>query len=440
MSKPETWKVWEGRVVEGKFPLRHWLGGSDHSAVFLTEMPGLPSQNAAIKFIPVDNGNGEAQLTRLRAASRLSHRHLVRIFETGSTRMDGGTVLYVVMECADDDLSQILPERALQPGEVADLLPPVLDALLYLHKNGFVHGRVKPSNVLAAGDQLKLSSDQVSSAAQQDGRRRRRDVYDAPETAAGIITPAGDVWSMGVTLIAALTRDVTLAEAASPENHDLPENIPEPFREIARDCLRLDPKGRGSLKDIQARLQPAARSVPAPPERAPVAPAKNRGMLGAVAVVVVAVAIGLAVAYLRSNRPTPHSSNATNPAVESTPAAGKTPTPTPAPDPTPAMPQTTEGAVVRQVLPDIPKTAMNTISGTIKVAVRVQVDPSGKVSSATYKMAGHGRYFATHAVQAAKEWQFSAPQSNGQPQPSTWLLQFRFRRSGIQVSPQRAKR
>jgi len=441
MSKPETWKVWEGRVVEGKFPLRQWLGGSDHSAVFLTEMPGQPSQNAAIKFIPVDNGNGEAQLSRLRAASRLSHRHLVRIFETGSTRMDGGTVLYVVMECADDDLSQILPERALQPGEVADLLPPVLDALLYLHKNGFVHGRVKPSNVLAAGDQLKLSSDQVSSAAQQDGRRRRRDVYDAPETAAGIITPAGDVWSMGVTLIAALTQDVTLAEAASPENRDLPESIPEPFREIARDCLRLDPTGRGSLKDIQERLQPAVRSVPAPPERPPVAPAKNRGMLGALAVVVVAVvAIGLAVAYFRSNRPTPQSSNATNPALESTPAIAKTPKPTPAPDPTPAMPQTSEGAVVRQVLPDIPKSAMNTISGTIKVAVRVQVDPSGKVGSATYKMAGHGQYFANHAVQAAKQWQFSAPQSNGQPQPSTWLLQFRFKRSGIQVSPQRAKR
>lgn len=439
MSKPETWKAWEGRIVEGRFPLRQWLGGSDHSAVFLTETPGQPSQNAAIKFIPVDNGNGEAHLSRLRAAARLSHRHLVRIFEAGSTRMDGGTVVYVVMECADDDLSQILPERALQPGEVADLLPPVLDALLYLHKNGFVHGRVKPSNVLAAGDQLKLSSDQVSSAAQQDGRRRRRDVYDAPETAAGIISPAGDVWSMGVTLIAALTQDVTLAEAASPENRDLPESIPEPFREIARDCLRLDPKGRGSLKDIQARLQPAARSVPAPPEPPPVTPARDRGKLPALAILILAVvAIALAVAYFHSNRPSSQTSNVTTPVAESTPAPPTTPTQ--APVPAPARPQTTDGAVLRQVLPDIPKGAMKTISGTIKVTVRVQVDPTGKVTAATYKMAGHGQYFANHAFQAAKEWEFSAPQSNGQPQPSTWLLQFRFKRSGVQVSRQRVKR
>jgi len=449
MSKPETWKTWEGRVVEGKFPLRQFLGGSEHSAVFLTEMPGQPSQNAAIKFIPVENGNTDAQLSRLRAASRLSHRHLVRIFDTGSTRMDGGTVLYVVMECADDDLSQILPERALQPGEVADLLPPVLDALLYLHKNGFVHGRVKPSNVLAAGDQLKLSSDQVSSAAQQDGRRRRRDVFDAPETAAGIISPAGDVWSMGVTLIAALTRDVTLAEAASPENKDLPESVPEPFREIARDCLRLDPTRRGSLKDIQARLQPVARSIPAPPEPILATPATSSRKVPAVAILIVAViAIVLAVVYFRSNRQSSETTSqtpaVTSPTVESKPAPATSPSPSASPAPTPApvqpQPQSAEGAVAHQVLPDIPRGAMNTISGTIKVAVRVQVDPSGKVSSATYKMAGHGQYFANHAVQAAKQWEFSAPQSNGQPQPSTWLLQFRFKRSGVQVSPQRVKR
>lgn len=449
MSKPETWKTWQGRVVEGRFPLRQWLGGSDHSAVFLTELPGQPSQHAAIKFIPADDGNAAAQLSRLRAASQLSHRHLIRIYDTGSTRMDGGTVLYVVMECADDDLSQILPERALQPGEVADLLPPVLDALLYLHKNGFVHGRVKPSNVLAAGEQLKLSSDQVSSAAEQDGRRRRRDVYDAPETAAGIISSAGDVWSMGVTLIAALTRDVTLAETASPENRDLPETIPEPFREIARDCLRLDPKRRGSLKEIQARLEPAARSVPAPPEPAP--PAKSRGKLPAMAILLLAL-IAIAIAYFRSNRPSPQTSSATTPARESAPAPTAAPkpktaapaipaptTPAPASATAPAKPQSTEAAVVRRVLPDIPKSAMNTISGIIKVTVRAQVDSSGKVSSATYKIAGHGQYFANHAVQAAKQWQFSAPQSNGQPQPSTWLLQFRFRRSGLQVSSERVR-
>jgi hypothetical protein len=33
----EAWKTWEGQVVDG-FLLRQYLGGSDHSAVYLTEL------------------------------------------------------------------------------------------------------------------------------------------------------------------------------------------------------------------------------------------------------------------------------------------------------------------------------------------------------------------------------------------------------------------
>ena len=48
------WKQWAGQVVNGSFPLRQYLGGSDHSAVFLTERRGRDPQRAAIKLIAVD--------------------------------------------------------------------------------------------------------------------------------------------------------------------------------------------------------------------------------------------------------------------------------------------------------------------------------------------------------------------------------------------------
>ena len=112
------------------------------------------------------------------------------------------------------------------PSEVTDLLPPVLDALSYLHGQGFVHGRIKPSTVLAIGDQLKLSADQAVPATESNSERRRRDVYDAPETAAGIVSPAGDVWSVGITLVAALTQNVSFAEERSPNDPDLPGTVP----------------------------------------------------------------------------------------------------------------------------------------------------------------------------------------------------------------------
>jgi TonB family protein len=439
MSKPDTWKSWEDRVIEGKYPLRQWLGGSDHSAVFLTEFAERPSQKAAIKLIRVDEGSAELQLARLRATRKLSHPHLIRTVECGLCRVEGSTFLYVLMECADDDLSQILPERPLAPSEVSDLLPPVLDALSYLHKNGFVHGRVKPSNVLAAGDQLKLSTDQVAPVVLQDGGHRRRDVYDAPETAAGIISPAGDIWSVGVTLLAALTQSVAAAEQASPTNRDLPETIPDPFRGIVRECLQLDPNRRCPLKEIQTRMQPPARSVPAPAEPAPIPASSStrRPVFAVAAVIIVVLAVVLALLYSRSSKsPVPTSDVTKQPVSEPAPAPAAAAS---KPAEHAAKPRASGGEVVHQVIPTVPRSAQNTIRGTIKVVVRVQVDPSGKVTDAKLKSAGSSRYFANQALKAAQRWEFSAPEVDGQPAASTWLLQFRFKRTSIDASPQRVK-
>jgi TonB family protein len=450
MSKPETWKSWEGRLIEGKFPLRQWLGGSDHSAVFLTESADRPSEKVAIKLVSVETNNAERQLSRVQTAKKLSHPHLIRTFESGLCRVEGTQLLFVLMECADDDLSQILPERALEPKEVSDLLPPVLDALSYLHKNGFVHGRVKPSNVLAVGDQLKLSSDQVTPAGQQNGQHRRRDVYDAPEAAAGIVSPAGDLWSVGVTMVGALTQNVSFAETASPEDRDLPETVPEPFRGIVRDCLRLDPNRRGSIKEMQSRLRSGAKSVhpsaePTPASEGLSGPEREsrtrKPLFVAAALLLVLFGVLLAVLYPRSNKSTDAKDSNKAPAAESTPGPVAAPaTPDPAkPVTTTTRPQTSAGGVVHQVLPDVPRSAQNTIRGTIKVVVRVQVDPSGKVTSATLKMRGSSAYFAKEALNAAKQWEFSAPEVNGQASASAWLLQFRFKRKGIQATPQRVK-
>jgi len=432
-SGAEVWKTWEGRVVDGKFPLRRWIGGSDHSAVFLTELPGRPSTKAALKLIAADAGDADRQLARWHAAAQLAHPHLIRIFETGHC---GPTLLYTVMEYAEEDLSQILPQRALSPTEVTDLLPPVLDALSYLHSKGLVHGRIKPSNVLAVGDQLKLSSDQVASSADIDSSRRRRDVYDAPERAAGLVSSAGDLWSVGVMLVAALTQNIAFVGEAEHGGPKLPATIPEPFGSIARDCLYLDPKRRGSIAEIQSRLRPARPTVPAMADASPPsARPSKRGPL-AVGSVIAAVLVGVIAFYPRSKNA---SGSAPTPAAEP-PSAQPAPKPAAsAPLPAPAKPAakkaTSRGEVVHQELPEVSRSARNTIMGTIKVGVRVEVDPSGKVSEARLVTPGPSKYFARLSLQAAQRWEFS-PQET----PSAWLLHFHFRRTSTQAIPERAKR
>ncbi len=202
----KDWKQWEGQLVNGEFHLRQYLGGSDHSAVFLTERGGGEPKKVAVKLIPVDAGDTEVQLARWELAAKLSHPHLLRLFQTGRCQLGSAMLLYVVMEYAEEDLSQILPERPLTPMEARQMLQPVLNALAFLHGKRFVHGHVKPANIMAVNDQLRISSDGLCAVGQSSVGVGRPSVYDPPDGASGIISPAADIWSLGVTLVEALTQ------------------------------------------------------------------------------------------------------------------------------------------------------------------------------------------------------------------------------------------
>src|SRR5713226_948777 len=113
----EAWKQWEGQIVNGEFHLRQYLGGGEHSAVFLTEHGDREPQKAAIKLIQADPESAELQLVRWELAAKLSHSHLIRLFQMGRCQLGDMGLLYIVMEYADEDLSQILPQRPLTPAE-----------------------------------------------------------------------------------------------------------------------------------------------------------------------------------------------------------------------------------------------------------------------------------------------------------------------------------
>src|SRR5713226_9453226 len=157
MNTAATRDDWVGRVIDGRFTLLQWLGGSAWGDVFLTELPGHPAQKAAIKLIPADATDAEAYIASWAATTNLSHPHLMRLFHTGRCQINTAPLLYAVMEYAEEDLSQIIPVRPLTPDEAREMLQPVLDALSYLHEKGFVHGHLKPSNIMVVDDQLKLS-------------------------------------------------------------------------------------------------------------------------------------------------------------------------------------------------------------------------------------------------------------------------------------------
>ncbi|HEY2399418.1 MAG TPA: hypothetical protein VGI23_03635, partial [Steroidobacteraceae bacterium] len=109
---------WEGRTINEVFPLRRFLGSSNHSSVFLTESTVEGFLNAAIKLVPMDPERRQQQLWQWKTAATFSHPHLMRLLDSGQCELDGQAFLFVVMEYAEESLSQILPYRSLGPDEV----------------------------------------------------------------------------------------------------------------------------------------------------------------------------------------------------------------------------------------------------------------------------------------------------------------------------------
>jgi TonB family protein len=248
----EAWKTWEGQAVDG-FPLRQYLGGSDHSAVYLTQLNSSGEEKAAIKFIPAD-ASAYAQLAKWRVAGELTHAHLLQLIRVGRCELANENFLYVVMEYAEENLAEILPQRALEPDEVRQVLESVVDALSYLHAQGLAHTRIKPGNILAAGDQLKLSSDTLSEIGSAPLAMTQAGIYAAPEAATAPVSAAADVWSLGVTLVEALTQRTPVLRGQTDVELPVPETIPAPYVEIARRSLQVDPSRRASLKEISTLL------------------------------------------------------------------------------------------------------------------------------------------------------------------------------------------
>jgi TonB family protein len=464
----EAWTKWESQIINGTFPLRRFLGGSNHSAVFLTEHKARQLSNAAIKLVPADPDTAEAQLSHWRTAAALSHPHLIRILDAGRCQLGGHQFLYVVMEYAEETLSQILPQRALTTDEVRQMLAPTLDALTFLHGKNLMQGQLKPANFLVVNDQLKLATDTIRQVGESAGSGTKS-LYDPPEAKSGKSSPASDIWALGVTLVEALTQCPPAWPDARSESASLPTTLPASFTDIVRRCLSRSPENRPTVADLTTWIkESAAASAPssqAPtPRAAPVGklefPRKLRIAL-AVSVVLILVAIWAGSRLFRGHpdaqQAAPNTSPVTSaqkppaqtnaqtaspmpsaPAAAAPSSAEKLAESKPVPEPpapplsgesTESTPQLPSTQVLHEEIPDVPRSARNTIHGRIRVSVRVTVDTSGNVTDETLENAGPSKYFARLASDAARKWKF-APAEGDDEDSREWLLRFEFARGG----------
>jgi TonB family protein len=143
-------------------------------------------------------------------------------------------------------------------------------------------------------------------------------------------------------------------------------------------------------------------------------------ILGAVAIVIAVVFVGIRL--FNGGRAPVSTTAVVQPApTVAPPAIDKPPLPEPA-SPPPS---------ISEVIPKVAQSSLDTIRGTVKVVIRVNVGKDGKVVRASTRERGPSRYFERLALDAANKWTFEPAAANEQ---RIKLVRFNFRRSGVTAS------
>jgi predicted Ser/Thr protein kinase len=262
-------------VVAGRYRLLGRLGQGGMGVVWRA-YDELLRRDVAVKELHVRIGvDGDFQsrqvLREARAAARLRHPGVVAVHDVV---VDDGRPL-IVMELVEGlSLAELIRKDGPLPEQrVAEIGVRVLAALSVAHEQGVVHRDVKPANILLDGNRVVLTDFGIAAMASDTTLTTSvlgSPEYLAPERVNGEpATPATDLWSLGVTLCAALRgespfqRSDTQATLAAVLTYE-PPPIPRAPRlwPVLDAILSKDPEPRPTAAQAAAMLA-AVAGIPA---------------------------------------------------------------------------------------------------------------------------------------------------------------------------------
>ncbi|HSI99395.1 MAG TPA: serine/threonine-protein kinase [Patescibacteria group bacterium] len=251
-----------GRVLADRYRLDSLVARGGMARVYRAHDDRL-DRMVAVKVLAPPYSDDPAFTDRFlgeaRAAASLSHPSLVHVYDSGSD----GAAHFIVMELLDRHrtLRDILQDRGRLPaGEAIRIGRELLAGLRVVHEHGLVHCDVKAANVMLGPGPAKLIDFGIAQPPHQglEGESSIGTLQSmSPEQLHGDpLTPASDLFSLGVVLFQALTgrmpyagttpEEVSAAHAAqsvAPPSSIVPD-LPPRLDAVVLQSLRRDPAGR----------------------------------------------------------------------------------------------------------------------------------------------------------------------------------------------------
>lgn len=352
---------WEGVSLPGDYLLAQWLSGDDAEGFFETA-PMSDGRRALVKVVTDSTGTASAQLSLWQRMRELRHPHLREVVDCGRAELADEIVLYAVFEPADDTLASALANGKLSEVEAREVLEAMLDATRYLRSQGLSHGVVSPEQVIAVGDQIKLST---------EGLRETQPDAAASPLAEGLrafwykISPSGVMRSADIFSQVVGAEGLASVAPTAPASPVAPTPVtPPPVEPLRSGQLEIAEHAPREVEAAPVHEAPAPAESTATPFRFPKWIAVGAGGV---------VLLILGLNFLRS--PESPAPTATQP-VAITPPAPSAATP----------PSTRPGIAAKKPAPAVP-------------AAKPAAAPAGKAMWRVIAFTYHTRAQATHKVE-----------------------------------------